>query len=160
GISGSDLWHPGIPRLTRTRSRTDTPIVNGLVRRLGLALAGLALAGLALVALGAGVGRFHVIPVDGHGRGVSAPPAAVAIVAPVPTLTVRSADVIAARTENETTDALYKVAAVDSWSHKIYAADRGGKIVELKLGAQVGRVERFVPYVGAVYGLIAGMTGG
>jgi hypothetical protein len=131
-----------------------------LIRRLGLALAGLALAALALIALGAGVGRFHVVPVDGHGRGVAAPTAAVAIVAPAPTPTVRSGDVVAARTGNDTTDALYKVAAVDSWSHKIYATDRTGKLVELKLGAQVGRVERFVPYVGAAYRSFAGTIGG
>ena len=131
-----------------------------MARRIGLAAAAAGIALLALVCFGAGFGRFQITPVDARGHGVTIPRSSAAIVEPVRTLELHGGDTIRARLEHDRSDAFYKIEAIDSWTHDVLAYDKHGKLVKLKLGDQVGRVENVIPYVGTPFGWLAGTPQG
>jgi hypothetical protein len=131
-----------------------------IARRIGLAAAAAIIALLAMVCLGAGFGRFQITPVDGRGHDVTIPRSAAAVVEPVRTLQLHEGDTIRARLEHDRADAFYKISAIDSWTHDVFAFDKHGKLVKLKLGNQVGRVTHVIPYAGTPFGWLAGTPQG
>jgi hypothetical protein len=111
---------------------------------------------LLLVSAGAAFGRFEIAPVDNQGPGVGIEHSSAAIVVPVPTLDLRAGDVVTAKLPTDAHIRLYRVVAVDSWTHDVYTKNDNGKLAVLKLGTSAGRVSRTVPHVGTVWDSLAG----
>jgi hypothetical protein len=111
---------------------------------------------LVLVSVGAAVGRFEIAPVDSEGPGVGIPHSAAAVVVPVPTLELHAGDVVTAKLDNDPHLRLYRVEAVDSWTHEVYTKNDDGRLAVLKLGTRAGRVSRIVPHVGTAWNWLAG----
>src|SRR5262249_8118387 len=131
-----------------------------IARRIGLAVAAASIALLAMVCFGAGFGRFQITPVDGRGHGVTIPRSSAVVVEPAATRELHEGDTIRARLEHDLSDAFYKISAIDSWTHDIFALDKHAKVVKLKLGNQVGRVANVIPYAGTPFGWLAGTPQG
>jgi spore coat-associated protein N len=127
---------------------------------MGLAAAAACIAVLAMVCFGAGFGRFQVTPVEGQGKGVGLSSSAAAVVEPVRAAELHEGDTIRARLENDRRESLYKITGIDSWTHEVYAFDKGGHLQKLKLGDQVGRVAHVIPYAGGPFGWLAGTPQG
>jgi hypothetical protein len=127
---------------------------------LALVGAAIVIALLGVVCLGAGVGRFHVVPVGAQARDVHMNTSSIAIVTPEPTRSLHAGDVITGRFDGQAQDALYRVHAVDSWTHDVYGVDAQGHLAKFKIGAQTGVVSRTIPFVGTPYGWLAGTAQG
>src|SRR5262249_26627624 len=108
-------------------STTSTRSTRRVVRGVALVFAGLLVGVLALLSLGAGVGRYKLIPVDATSAQVDASHNGLAVLVPVPTLSLHHGDLIAARIGNDSTQTLYRVQSVDSWTHEIYGIGHDGK---------------------------------
>jgi hypothetical protein len=155
-----DTWHGGSGTLSTAATSADSPKVKRIVRLALFAGAAVVMAAVTLVALGAGTGRFHTVPVDAHGTDVGLPGHGLAIVVPVSPQRLHDGDTIQTRLEGDRADAFYRVTAIDSWTKDIYAINRDDKLVKLTLGTQVGRVSRTVPYVGAPFRFVQGSVQG
>jgi hypothetical protein len=137
----------GAPR--RARSRT-------WLRRIGGAFAILVLLALSLVALGAGVGRYHAVPVGPVGAGVHVSRGDLAILSPTSPLQLRDGDVVMARAPHTSVETLYKLTVVDSWSHEVYTTDAHNHLVKLQMKGQAARLSRTIPYAGTPFGWLDG----
>ena len=158
------MLRPSVPRIDRRPRRAiSAPVLaraRSIGRRLLIAVVVFVVLVLALMSIGAGVGRFHAVPVDGQGPDVRVPHSSLAIVVPVAPLRLRSGDVIMTRIGSAPHEELYRITGVDSWTHQTYALNHDGRLVEIKLGSQVGRVSSFIPYVGTPFRFAAGSPQG
>jgi len=130
--------------------------VQRLARHVGLGLVGFLAALTVLCSVGAGVGRFQVAPVEARGAHTGIGYNSLALVVPVSTARLREGDVVRATIDGDGVDAFYKVSAIDSWSHDVFVTNRKGKVVQLHLHKNVGRVSQVVPYAGAPFRLLVG----
>ncbi len=153
--------------LSAARSATSArrrPVPNRLLVRIaarcGAALLAIVVLLLGVLAAGTAVGRFGATAVDGRGAGVRVPRDAVAVVVPVRPSQLREGDTVVARVAPATHSGLFRVQAVDSWTHAVYARDGHDKVVELKLGHQAGRVSRVIPHAATPFRLLTGTTQG
>src|SRR2546423_3011318 len=129
-------------------------------RRLAFALTALCVALLGLVSIGTAFGRFSATGVDVRGAGVRVPRDSIAVLEPVATLDLREGDTIVARVAPMRHAGLYRVTAIDSWTHEVFARNTNDKLVKLKIGHQAGRVTRAIPYVGAPFRVLTGTAQG
>jgi hypothetical protein len=126
------------------------------LRRFKVGFALVSLLAVILLALGAAVGRYHAVPIGKVGAGVHVPHNGLAILVPTSPLSLRDGDVVMARTPHTTTDMLYKLTVVDSWTHEIYATDPRGRLIKLQTSGPVGRLSRAIPFMGTPFRLLDG----
>jgi hypothetical protein len=108
------------------------------------------------VAILSATGRFRMVAVSARGSDVHVATNAVAIVEPIPTLSLKEGDVFLAKPRKGGTLTYYKVTAVDSWTRDVTVHDQHGKLLQMKLGGQAWRLIGTAPIIGGVFHLATG----
>src|SRR6516165_4433609 len=111
---------------------------------------------LVAIAVLSATGRFRMVAVSARGSDVHVATNAVAIVEPIPTLSLKEGDIFLAKPRKGGTLTYYKVMAVDSWTREVTAHDDHGKLVHMKLGGQAWRLTATAPLIGGVFDLATG----
>jgi spore coat-associated protein N len=125
-------------------------------RRVLVVLVALVAATFLFVAAGAATGRFRPLPVDERGADVHVARSSIAVVVPVPLRSLHEGDIVLAQPARGHKDALYRVSAVDSWTHQPIVQTDQGHQTSLSLGDSVWRVSTVVPFGGTLYRLLVG----
>jgi hypothetical protein len=128
-----------------------------IARRAGKAL--LALLALALVLLSAGsaIGRWRVIPVPSAGADSNVARGSLAMLVPVPAVSLEAGDHVYVRPEHGDRGTVFRVKEVrDSWQRELTVVGADGRDSSMEFPATAWRVSRSVPRLGTPFGLLVG----
>jgi hypothetical protein len=109
---------------------------------------------LVLLAVGDAAGRFRFVPTPDRSNGTAYASSDLLVVVPVPSQRVKVGDVIIASNKHE--HALLRIEQVVDSEGPVVRFANDPSNAPRRLGANVWRVSRSVPYLGAGLGLLAG----
>jgi hypothetical protein len=124
--------------------------------RLGGTLGTLLVWSLVLIAVLSAAGRFRLVAVQERALDVNLATTAVAVVEPIPVLTLKQGDVFVAKPSKGGALSYYRVSAVDLYTRAVTVRDTGGKFVHMQIGGQAWRVKATIPVLGDAFHLATG----